>query len=237
MICKKCGKKIDDDSTFCPFCGEKVSNTISTKITRKVVRNESLRCPHCDAPISSFDAICPYCGSTLSSVNHGTNRIDELCEALQATNDINKKSELIANFYVPNTKEDIKEFFALAVSQIGCNNGCENAWYVKLKQVLIKAKIFFDDKIFYEQLNKQYEEVKLEVEKEVERSKRERFVKNNFGLIVSFLLMAVGIALIILYYMWDVDWMSAGGVLLLITGVIPFSIIRNRKKKQEENQK
>ncbi len=24
MICKKCGKEIDDNSEFCPFCGKEV---------------------------------------------------------------------------------------------------------------------------------------------------------------------------------------------------------------------
>ena len=29
MFCARCGKQIDDDSTFCPFCGQQVDAPVT----------------------------------------------------------------------------------------------------------------------------------------------------------------------------------------------------------------
>lgn len=42
MYCKKCGKKIDDDSIYCTYCGTKQSNGIE-KVISEEESNESPR--------------------------------------------------------------------------------------------------------------------------------------------------------------------------------------------------
>jgi uncharacterized membrane protein YvbJ len=42
MYCKKCGKKIDDDSIYCTHCGTKQSNGIE-KVISEEESNESPR--------------------------------------------------------------------------------------------------------------------------------------------------------------------------------------------------
>ena len=232
MACKKCGKKNDNDSIFCAFCGERISEEV--KVTKpKEKSNTSYRCPHCDAVIGAYDTICPYCGSTLKLSN---NRIEEFYNALQSTNDINHKKELIANFYVPNTKEDIKEFFVLAISQINSNDVCKNAWYAKLNQVYLKAKMFSNDREFYEKLNKEYQEVEEKVKKQIEVADKRKSIENNIGIILGTIFIAVGAIFLGVGYPLEIDWMLGLGGFFLLCGLIPFGV-RNSKKKKMEAQK
>ena len=80
---------------------------------------------------------------------------------------MNAKSTVISTFPVPNTKEDVLEFLALAASQVssisigllvklaGANGtygyriNYKNAWLAKCQQVISKGRLLFkDDKKF-----------------------------------------------------------------------------------------
>ena len=134
MYCRKCGKQIDDNSRFCSFCGEDLSSNAKTdqeehgKKRKVVFDGEIHKCPNCGEILDAFVTKCPTCGFEIRGTKGGTNKVEELAEKLQKTNNISKKKELISNFYVPNTKEDIIEFFTLAVSQIDDDNACSEAW-------------------------------------------------------------------------------------------------------------
>ena len=172
MYCRKCGKQIPDNSRFCSFCSEDLS--IDTKIEqeehgkkRKVVFDGEIhKCPNCGEILDSFVTKCPTCGFEIRGTKGGTNKVEELAEKLQKTNNISKKKELISNFYVPNTKEDIIEFFTLAVSQIDDDNACSEAWCSKLDQTLIKAKLSFGNNEEYKYLVKLYGDAKKNKKKE-----------------------------------------------------------------------
>ena len=62
---------------------------------------------------------------------------------LEYTDDVQKKDELIRTFYIPNTKEDIHEFFILALSNIKIGGINTDAWMVKLEQAYQKAELSF----------------------------------------------------------------------------------------------
>lgn len=49
VFCKKCKKEIPLKANFCPFCGEKISNT----------------CPSCKKEVPEFAKFCPFCGFKL----------------------------------------------------------------------------------------------------------------------------------------------------------------------------
>lgn len=51
MICKNCGKTINDDSAFCSYCGTKVENC----------------CPSCGAVLMAGALFCSKCGTSVSS--------------------------------------------------------------------------------------------------------------------------------------------------------------------------
>ncbi len=166
MYCRKCGKQIPDNSRFCSFCGEDLSTDTNIEQEeygnkRKVVFDGEIhKCPNCGEILDSFVTKCPTCGFEIRGTKGGTNKVEELSEKLQKTNNISKKKELISNFYVPNTKEDILEFFTLAVSQIDDDNSCSEAWCSKLDQTLIKARLSFGNTDEYEYLVKLYDNAK-----------------------------------------------------------------------------
>ena len=172
MYCRKCGKQIDDNSRFCSFCGEDLSSNAKTdqeehgKKRKVVFDGEIHKCPNCGEILDAFVTKCPTCGFEIRGTKGGTNKVEELAEKLQKTNNISKKKELISNFYVPNTKEDIIEFFTLAVSQIDDDNACSEAWCSKLDQTLIKAKLSFGNTEEYKYLVKLYGDAKKNKKKE-----------------------------------------------------------------------
>lgn len=51
MICKYCGKQIEDNSKFCPYCGKELSSTSTDKFEKvtanssQMTENESLQKP------------------------------------------------------------------------------------------------------------------------------------------------------------------------------------------------
>lgn len=48
--CSYCGRQINDDHNFCPYCGE-----------RALKRPEPLSCEHCNRKLEPTDSICPGC--------------------------------------------------------------------------------------------------------------------------------------------------------------------------------
>ena len=208
MFCKKCGKQIDDDAIFCPYCGTKISQATSEKevllerdnIESKKKENkrkeffdgEIHKCPNCGEMLKAFETKCPSCGYELRGSKGGTNKVEELSKKLEKTKDVAQKKELISNFYVPNTREDIIEFFTLAVSQIDDSNECSEAWINKLEQTLMKAKLSFGETSDYEYLNNEY----IKAKKRIKSVKTARFLKKNAFLIVLLTILVVGVIFI-----------------------------------------
>ena len=60
MYCTKCGKKIDDNSVYCPECGYRIKTPIGAKIYKG-------KCVECGATMEyrndESELYCPYCGS------------------------------------------------------------------------------------------------------------------------------------------------------------------------------
>ena len=57
--CKNCGKQINGDFKFCPYCGAKNEEEISSNIL----------CSSCGKPIKSDFNVCPFCGEKLKNKN------------------------------------------------------------------------------------------------------------------------------------------------------------------------
>ncbi|WP_102268298.1 hypothetical protein [Massilicoli timonensis] len=71
-----------------------------------------------------------------------------------------KKEELIRTFYIPNTKEEIYEFFILASSNIKIGGMNTNAWMVKIEQAYQKAELSFGNTSEFERLKSMYVQIK-----------------------------------------------------------------------------
>lgn len=68
MKCNKCGFEISNDSSFCPFCGEKVKNS-----------NKKF-CKHCGNELKLDDAFCAYCGTSCNNSFNNENEEEKQCK-------------------------------------------------------------------------------------------------------------------------------------------------------------
>lgn len=154
-FCSKCGAKLNAGDKFCFNCGVSVSSNADQ---RKVEYDgEVHKCPKCGETLNAFVSKCESCGYELRGVKIA-NRVNELSLKLQNIESIEQRSELISNFYIPNTKEDIYEFFILATSNISARSEVSDAWSAKLEQAYQKAKLVFGKTPEFKSLEDMYKE-------------------------------------------------------------------------------
>ncbi|MCR5255614.1 MAG: zinc ribbon domain-containing protein [Acetatifactor sp.] len=174
VFCTNCGKKVSAGVKFCPECGTPISNEGSGE-RKQVFEGSVHKCPNCGEPIKAFSTKCSACGyefreaptsatvkefarqlQEIESKRKGKSKLSSVAEAFgvkaKDTTD-EQKINLIRNFSVPNSKEDVLEFMILASSNIDVsayeNNNdptakdVSNAWIAKTDQVYQKAKLSF----------------------------------------------------------------------------------------------
>jgi len=139
MFCSNCGNKLIDNAKFCNACGTKVVNE-SAEERKTTYDGEIHKCPNCGDTIDAYETVCEACGYEVRG-RKAVSVVHELAMKLENTEDTKKKEELIRNFYIPNTKEDIYEFFILATSNIKVGSVDSKAWFAKLEQAYQKAQL------------------------------------------------------------------------------------------------
>lgn len=150
------------------------------------------KCPHCGSVVNQSDAICGSCGFHLSGKEAIGSAMDfqqqllkvemtrqnqkvgfwDRCEALDATD--KQIVTLIKSYPIPNSIEDIVEFFHLAIGNIdvakskksvfntdGWDGGSReraisNAWVGKLQQIYKKAELFFPNEPEFAHIKEAY---------------------------------------------------------------------------------
>ena len=182
-FCPYCGTKLDDGARFCKNCGESMvevqqpidenpfydfpnAEARPTKVEcfkeesrtkRKIVYDGEIhKCPNCGEIIDAYETVCESCGYELRG-RRITSVVHELSLKLEENDDAQKKEELIRTFFIPNTREDIHEFFILALSNIKIGGMNTNAWMVKLEQAYQKAELSFGDSQEFDRLKDLYE--------------------------------------------------------------------------------
>lgn len=182
-FCSNCGQELADGAKFCSACGKSTNagdivQPIANVNQRKVsFDGEIYKCPSCGEVLNSFTSNCPSCGYELRGTKV-TNSVQELVRKLEElegkrsttqscssflqrklngkTLDVidEQKINLIRNFPIPNSKEDIREFLIIASSNMQvqaygskeerfAQEAIAKAWELKYNQAQKKAKISF----------------------------------------------------------------------------------------------
>lgn len=75
------------------------------------------KCPNCGAELPGMVAICPQCGHEITGVRANVS-VREFFDNYQKEQDEKRKLDMINNYPIPNTKEDLLEFALLAGQQV-----------------------------------------------------------------------------------------------------------------------
>lgn len=171
--CNNCGKELIEDAKFCSNCG--IAVKIPENVRKTTYDGVVHKCPNCGDTVDAYETVCETCGYEIRGRN-ATSVVHELAIKLGKTDDAQKKEELIRNFYIPNTKEDIYEFFILAISNIDTDDYDVSAWYAKLEQAYQKARLSFGNTSEFVYLTELYNNAKKQkmsklITKNVKKSK------------------------------------------------------------------
>lgn len=273
QFCPYCGTKLDDGARFCKNCGEPIvqaqqpvdgasfheppkTETQPSKVEqvkedprakRKTVYDGELhKCPNCGELLKSFTTVCPSCGYELRGVTTNS-PVEALAKKVEMASSLDDKIELITNFYIPNTKEDIYDFFILAVSNLEDKwYDTDDAWRAKLEQAYHKARLSFGNTPEFEYLEKLYNKTRKEVNKR-ERGVAAIFRRNKVACITALLIgggvlmLVIGIILLSAGAPEENFGTSWGGLMFAIIGInfliAPTWVLEEIKKKEGKDKK
>ena len=195
-FCIKCGQELAEGAKFCANCGKAVNGENLTSQRKTVYEGQIHKCPSCGEVINSFVSNCPTCGHEIrgaqgvSSVRQLAMKLEQLEAKRPPKKGINifaqtfgngaqlqsvdeQKIDLIKNFSIPNTKEDVLEFIVLAAANIDlkvygldssryqmlapARRELSDAWLAKLEQADRKAEIMFGHTQEYLSMRNVYE--------------------------------------------------------------------------------
>ena len=205
-FCSNCGEKLNDGAKFCHVCGVAVNETQTQHKREQEYAGKLIKCPNCGEVLDSFTVRCPACGWEVRGAK-ATSSVREFAlklEAIEATREREKvgfltkvyrlqgisktdeqKINLIKNFSVPNTKEDILEFMILATSNVDMSmyssldtptagvKAMTEAWNAKIKQVYAKAKNTYKSDPDFAKIQELYDSCYADITKQ----KKKKIVK------------------------------------------------------------
>lgn len=161
--CPHCGEVMKSFSANCPSCGNEIRGSRATtsvqELAHKLELIEAEQMPHFEEKKSVMKMVFGRDFNNEDELEEAQDRFDEL--------KANKKANLIINFSVPNTREDILEFMILASSNINVKKGLDDevtkAWLSKLDQVYEKARLMMGNKPEFAQIKYIYDKKKSEI--------------------------------------------------------------------------
>ena len=161
--CPHCGEVMKSFSANCPSCGHEIRGSkASMSVQELAYKLEKIEAQE----MQPFE---PKKSVMKMVFDRDFNNEDELEEAQDRFDEqkASKKANLIINFSVPNTREDILEFMLLASSNINVKKGLDDevtkAWLSKLEQVYEKARLLMGNKSDFAQIKYIYDKKKAEI--------------------------------------------------------------------------
>ena len=205
--CPNCGELLDAFRSHCPSCGYEIRDARSSssvrELAQKLERIEAERMAPIEEKKSLMKMVFGKDFKEEDEVEEAQERFDE--------HKRQQKANLIINFSVPNTREDILEFMILASSNIDVKKGIDDevskAWLSKLDQVYEKAKLLMGNKPSFTQIKYIYDRKKAQI-------KNRKFK----GLAIACFIVG-GYALLFGGIMFPAE-ITAGGVIGILIGII-----------------
>jgi hypothetical protein len=188
-FCVNCGTKLVAGDKFCGNCGKVIeSGPVGTggasegagsgSASETSNKRNVARCPVCGEYLDKYATVCSACGFTVRDVADGSIAVlaakleaiertrpkslfNVADQALQTTD--KKKADLIRNFPIPNTYDDLAEFMAMAransvasstSTQVNRMSGEEivaAAWSAKFDQAYAKAERLYGNRAEFQQ--------------------------------------------------------------------------------------
>lgn len=232
-FCTNCGQELAEGAKFCSSCGVAVdAPNKSEKEQRKTVYDGDLhKCPKCGEQLNAFATICPVCNYELRGVQ-ATSCVHELSQKLEHTDSEEQKIELISNFYIPNTKEDIYEFFILAYSNITAGGYGIEAWSIKLEQAYLKAKLAFGNNEEFKYIEELYTKINKQKSKSNLKSgsrTQKAGILVGLGLIILIAGFIVNMITEFDYAIFTIPF-TCIGLIPFVVGIVLFAIPDKKKK-------
>lgn len=184
--CPNCGTKLVDGDIFCGNCGKRVETVATPcepvfsqapaeesefPAKEKKPKSAITRCPACGEIVDKDAVICPSCGYGIRDVADGSiallsqkldlieskrpqKRKKDEKDTISATDE--RKISLIRSWPIPNNKDDLIEFAAMASGnciaspklgndRIAAEDALADAWRSKFDQAYAKAEHLFGD--------------------------------------------------------------------------------------------
>ena len=153
--CPNCGELLDSFVTICPTCGYEIRGAKAANSVRELAAKlEQIEAQTMEMPELKQSLMRTVFGRDF----HDKEAIEKAKRDFEGQKD-HQKENLISNYSIPNTKEDIYEFFILAMSNIEVGGYCKDAWLSKLEQAYQKAILVFDDPVKLSNLTSLYDKI------------------------------------------------------------------------------
>ena len=192
-FCTNCGQQVADGAKFCANCGTPTIQNNANTERKTVYDGEIHKCPHCGEVLKAFETVCPTCKFELRGAKTASS-VREFALKLENVSSEEKRIELIKNFYIPNTKEDIYEFFIYAMSNLSASEREADAWQVKLEQTYHKAKLSFGNTEEFEYIHNLY----IKTSKEHSKKVFKKSIRKKWKLILCIILGIISLSMMLI---------------------------------------
>lgn len=125
-FCSKCGSELQPGAKFCASCGNQIIDAPNESTRVQKFSGQIKKCPNCGSVLPSGVLKCPECGYEIRDSQASYAAMDFFSK-IQNTYSIQQKVDIIKNYPIPNTKEDIMEFLNRAKAELQGNYNPENS--------------------------------------------------------------------------------------------------------------